>query len=119
MLVTASFYDRDRWRGQPYRISVGYPRGQRKAWQDLPFLAPNRELVQAYRRGHIDAQEYERLYLQLLQTRWSPVKAWLESLSSAEDVTLLCFEPSGHFRHRQVVARLVREHRPDIPVHEF
>lgn len=114
--MTASFYEPQHWRGELFRISRGYPRGQRKAWQDLPFLAPSPTLYRAYKRGELGAQEYARSYRRELAERREEVSRWLESLPGDGDLTLLCFERQGEFCHRQLVAELVREGRPDIPV---
>jgi len=116
MLVTASFYEPGYWRGELYRISLGYPRGQKKVWRDLPFLAPSRDIVQAYKSHQIDAQEYAQRYRALLKERWGEVQGWLDSLSPERDITLLCYERAGEFCHRQVVVELVKEKRLDIPI---
>lgn len=118
MLVTASYYEPEKWRGQSYRISLGYPRGRKKAWKDLPLLAPERETVAAYRQGRIDAQRYVQEYDDLLRSRWREVAAWLGSLKPDDDVTLLCFEREGEFCHRHLIAELVRRLRPELPVEE-
>ncbi len=116
MLTTASFYEAQHHRGELFRISMGYPRGRQRKWTDLPFLYPTREIVQAYRGGGITADEYHQGYLEILYHRWAQVKEWMDSLSQGQDLTLLCFEKEGEFCHRQVVAELVRQNRPDFPV---
>lgn len=121
MLTLASWYQKNNWRGKPMRISntAGRQRGLKKSvydWGEVRCLIPNWELVKAYRDRQISKEEYTTAYMRGLQDRWIEVQDWLATLSDNQDITLLCHEPEGEFCHRHLVAELVKEHRPDIPV---
>ncbi len=119
MLTLASWYQRDNWRGRPMRISKYAGRGIKKSpynWGVVSCLVPDWSLVKAIRSGSISLDEYSSAYLRGLEERWDEVSAWLSSLTPSEDFTLLCHEREGEFCHRWLVADLVREHRPDIPI---
>ena len=62
MLYTASFYTPEDWVDRLYRVSRGHPRGRRPQWETLPFLYPQRELLQAYRSGQMDFAAFEIEY---------------------------------------------------------
>ena len=121
MLTLASWYQRENWRGRPMRISytAGRAPGLKKSvfnWGVVRCLIPDWSLVKAYRSGSISQEQYIPAYTEQLATRWSEVAAWLSSLKADENLTLLCHEREGEFCHRQLVAALVRNHRPDIEV---
>ena len=73
-------------------------------------------MVQAYRGGSINTEEYRRRYLGLIEERWTKVREWLDGLKAEKDVILLCFEKEGEFCHRRLVAELASRERPDILV---
>ena len=79
-------------------------------------LVPTWEMVRAYKAGRLSQADYVEQYRDLLAERWAHVTAWLDSLDADQDLTLCCWEPAGRFCHRQLVALLVRRHRPDIDV---
>ncbi len=83
---------------------------------NVACLVPTWEMVRGYKAGRLSQDEYTRQYRNLLAERWADVKVWLASLDAEQDVTLCCWEPAGQFCHRQLVALLVRRHRPDIDV---
>ncbi len=101
------------------RISRYAGRGLKKAnynWGEVRCLIPAWELVKAYRSGRISQAQYTSEYTRALEDRWDEVTSWLSSLTPDDDITLLCHEREGVFCHRRLVAELVREHRPDMPV---
>ena len=118
LLYTASFYARDHWVGQPYRVSRQHPRGRRVEWECLPFLYPERDDLRAYREGVLTFEEFSGVYRAGLERRYarygivsndgdsSPgeLRAWLDSVASLGDFTLLCFERCGEPCHRQALA---------------
>lgn len=124
MLHTASFYAPGHWVGQPYRVSRQHPRGRRVQWETLPFLYPERHHLDAYRKGSLTFDQFSREYRAGLELRYASsygivagrndpapaqLRAWLESIPSLGDFTLLCFEPCGEPCHRLVLARWLLE----------
>lgn len=112
MLYTASFYDPAHWVGTRYRISRAHPRGRRTEWEVLPALYPSRPLLTDYRQGNISFPELDARYRDELDERTafdSEFEAFLESLSGAGDLTLLCFEPAGEPCHRRSAAAWLLE----------
>ena len=117
MLYTASFYSPEDWIGQAYRVSRQHPRGRRTQWETLPFLYPAREILTAYRGGIIGfatlAAEY-RLGLEEGYQRLPEFQAWVTSVPSLGDFTLLCFERVGESCHRLELARWLLERVPTL-----
>lgn len=117
MLHTASFYDRQDWKGQCYRVSRAHPRGLRTQWEIAPFLYPERRLLQAYRRGDLDFAALSLKYRQGLDTAYGQseqFQEWALSLPDLEHVTLLCFERGGKPCHRRVAACWLLERAPGL-----
>ena len=82
MLHTASFYDPQDWKGQCYRVSRAHPRGRRTQWEVAPFLYPDRQLLQAYRRGDLDFAALSLEYKQGLDEAYSQSEQFQEWASS-------------------------------------
>ena len=115
MIYTASFYDPQQWRGQPYRVSRAHPRGRRAQWDTAPFLYPVRELLRAYRGGELDFEalslEYRRGLDEAYQQK-EEFREWVDALSALGDFTLLCFERGETPCHRRVAAQWLLEQLP-------
>ncbi len=117
VLYTASFYDPDHWQGQPYRVSRAHPRGRRTQWLTAPFLYPPKDLLQAYRSGMLDFQGLSLEYLSAVNAAYeqsAEFQDWVSGLSSAGDVTLLCFERGDKPCHRRVAAGWLLERTPEL-----
>ena len=117
MLHTASFYDPEDWQGACYRVSRAHPRGRRAQWEVAPFLYPNRQLLQAYRRGELDFDALSLEYRQGLDAAYGQseqFQEWALSLPSLENVTLLCFEREGKPCHRRAAAGWLLERIPGL-----
>ncbi len=117
MLYTASFYELPNWRGVRYRISRAHPRGKRTDWEVQPFLYPPRELLADYRAGAISFLELDQRYRQQLDRSAEAdpgFREWLGSLNVGDDLTLLCFEPSGTPCHRRSAAAWLLESIPGL-----
>jgi hypothetical protein len=69
-------------------------------------LAPTYNILYDYKRGG-DKDHYVAAYLRDVLRYLSPEKvvADLEKLSGGKDIALICYEKSGSFCHRHVVAR--------------
>lgn len=117
MLHTASFYDPQDWEGQCYRVSRAHPRGRRTQWEVAPFLYPDRQLLQAYRRGDLDFAALALEYGQGLDAAYAQseqFQEWVLSLAGLEQVTLLCFERGEKPCHRRVAAGWLLERAPGL-----
>jgi uncharacterized protein (DUF488 family) len=67
-----------------------------------PSLAPTRELLDAYSKGGMGWEEYERRYLALLESR--KVEERLERSLLEGPAVLLCSEPGPERCHRRLAA---------------
>lgn len=110
MIVLCSVSDRAAFRGTVYATTL-------KPIGKLPLiecLRPTQELVYGIKyRGWSD-ERYDDGYRHLLATRWRDVQAWLDSLSPTVDCTLTCYCRRGAYCHRQLIAKMLWKHRPDI-----
>lgn len=122
MLYTASFYDQEHWKGQPYRVSRAHPRGMRAQWDTAPLLYPPRELLREYRAGTLDFVALSLQYRQGLDSAYdqsSEFREWVQELSALGDMTLLCFERGETPCHRRVAASWLLERVPELRLGEL
>ena len=122
MLYTASFYDPQDWKGQPYRVSRAHPRGRKTQWETLSSLYPPLELLRAYRDGQVDFDGLTVAYCRNLDEKLLVdyrLRKWLEQLPSLGDVTLLCFERGDIPCHRRVAAQWLRDRVPGLEMGEL
>jgi uncharacterized protein (DUF488 family) len=76
-----------------------------------PEFAPTAEILSAYRKKEIEWEEYERRYVDLLESR---------NVSRGPEVKsfhlhcFLCAEHSPAYCHRRLLAEYLAEGRPDI-----
>lgn len=113
MLYTASYFEPKHHYGKLISISRSVPKGF-KVDGKLEFLAPNAQLLSLWKDKSIDETTYCQRYRLQLKESWQQVSSWLTSLDGSATMTLLCYEPSGAFCHRNLVALLVKKHRPDV-----
>lgn len=113
MLYTASYFEPEHQHGVLISISRSVPKGF-KVDGALEFLAPNAQLLSDWFGKSIDETAYCERYRSQLKQSWQQVSSWLNNLNTKTTVTLLCWEPKGAFCHRNLVALLVRKHRPDV-----
>jgi hypothetical protein len=112
MIILASLNDKAAHRGTVYATTM-------RPIEGLPLiecLRPTFELVHGFKYWGKTAEWYTEGYRRLLQQRWPQVKAWLDSLTPDEDITLVCYCRQDGFCHRRLVARLITKWRPDIPL---
>lgn len=72
----------------------------------MPELAPTREILDAYRKGHRHWPTYEREFLALMEGRRIAETVDRESLANA---VLLCSEHSPDRCHRRLVAERLQQ----------
>ena len=73
----------------------------------LPVLAPTKELLGDYRKGHIDWNAYAERFLELMRKRRIEEAVPREAL---DEGCLLCSEDQPHHCHRRLVAEYL-QHR--------
>lgn len=78
-------------------------------------LAPSWELIRAYKSGQVDESGYVEWYMRLLKDRKLIPQQVADNL--AEESILLCYEKSGDFCHRHIVAEWL-EAGADVEVTE-
>lgn len=79
----------------------------------MPELAPTRELLDAYRKGHRDWPAYEREFLAIMEARRIAETVDREALANA---VLLCSEDTPDHCHRRLVAEHLRARWGDVEV---
>ena len=77
--------------------------------------APTKEILDAYKKKHIDWDGYVSQYLPLME-RHQAAKKFLERFSEYERVCLLCSEPTPERCHRRLLAELIQKAGPGISV---
>lgn len=66
-------------------------------------FAPTKEILDNYRKGVINWQQYEEKFIPLLRGRGS-VKVFLNNIQQYDNICLLCTEPTSEHCHRRLVA---------------
>lgn len=98
-------------------MSRAHPRGRKAQWELAPSLYPDRVLLNSYRAGEVDfaalTLEYRR-GLDAIYEQDGRFKGWVESLGSAGDLTLLCFERGEKLCHRRVAAQWLLDRVPGL-----
>ena len=82
----------------------------------MPELAPTREMLDAYRKGHRHWPTYEREFLALMEERRIADTVDRESLS---DAVLLCSENTPDRCHRRLVAEHLQQSWEEVNVFPF
>ena len=88
---------------EPMAISLFTPsfyQGKR-LWE----LAPSKEILNSYKEGLIDEDQYRELYLDLLMTKSSAIERCVKYFKEHE-VVLVCYEGKGKFCHRHILGEL-------------
>lgn len=108
MIYTSYFAKLKQGKGVKISISRFYPKWLKAAdidYQELN-LAPSVNLLRAYKAGTLTKKEYEDIYV--AETKIEFIEN-LIAFSKDKDVTLYCYEKSGEFCHRRILARLIEE----------
>ncbi len=79
----------------------------------LPELAPTRELLDAYRKGHKDWETYESEFLGLMEQRRIEKMGLKRTIANA---CLLCSEEKPDQCHRRLVAEYLQRSWGDIEI---
>jgi uncharacterized protein YeaO (DUF488 family) len=88
--------------------AVAISRSQPRGWTGRAYepLAPSWRLVQEAKSGAIDDDEYTRRYREEVLSKLDPATVYADL---GEDAVLLCWENSGAFCHRRLVAEWFEE----------
>lgn len=99
------------WEGMiPVVISTSVP-----FWNDAFILYhklyPTNDMLWEYKHGKITEQEYIKKYRNNILAKLDPHEIYKElmELSEGKPVCLMCWEKSGKFCHRHIVAEWLRE----------
>ena len=104
MIYTSYFASRKYDPEQSVSIARWAPRGYQGA--SIPDLYPPADLLRDYKSGAVDQKEYEQIYRERVLSRLNP-----DTVAKRLDgLVLLCYEKSGSFCHRHIVAAWLREH---------
>ena len=82
-------------------------------YRHLPVLAPNKSILDAYKKNGGDWPTYERQFLALLDERQIASKLPKEWLTGG---CLLCSEPTPAQCHRRLVAEYLRRHWENVEI---
>ncbi len=76
-------------------------------------LAPTKDILDNYKKKRIDWAAYERLFLELMESRRPD-----ERLSPADldHACLLCSEPTAEHCHRRLVVEFLQAHWPNLVI---
>lgn len=78
-----------------------------KFWQGktYPSLFPSQKLLSDYKNGLIDEKEYERRYVSETLSKLNPKEVY----EALDGKVLLCYEKTGDFCHRHIVAKWLND----------
>lgn len=71
-------------------------------------LAPSKEILNDYKSGKIDENEYKMRYLDLLSDRAESLSDWCDYFEKNE-VVLVCYEGKDKFCHRHILGELLKD----------
>jgi len=101
--------------GQVFSLANSYPRNVGEVSGTVRCLVPSWSDVQAFKEHRISETEFTDRYRAQLKAQWQGIKKWMNSLTPDDEIYLCCWEKTG-FCHRFLVAKMLRKHRPDLPV---
>ena len=71
-------------------------------------LAPSKEILNGYKSGEINKEEYKIKYLDLLSDRAESLSDWCDYFEKNE-VVLVCYEGKDKFCHRHILGELLKD----------
>ena len=84
------------------------------AYEHELLLAPERDMLEAYRRGLLAWDDYQGRYLDLLRDR--EAEAVIDRTAFEVRSVLLCAEPLPDRCHRRLAAEYLRSHWGDVEI---
>ena len=103
-MIYTSYFGCKKWKDMPsVSIARWAPKGI--SIQGYPMLYPPSDLLWSYKQGQIDQEQYTEWYKKEVLDKLDPKQVY-EDLNGK---VLLCYEKSGAFCHRNIVASWLRE----------
>lgn len=88
--------------------------------QNWKGLAPSAKLLQQYKDKQINEANFKTTYLNELENKYGERKQdmvnYLKDISQEQDVILCCYEKTGNFCHRYILADWLR---PELNIIEL
>jgi hypothetical protein len=113
MIYSASYFMPSHHHGRLYSISRSAPASFRRV-DAIPFFVPDTPEIKRLDKKTADfIEQYTVLYRQLWRDRLPLIRDWMEGLDPDIDATILCWEKSPNFCHRNLVMKAVAYYRPD------
>ena len=81
-------------------------------------FAPTKEILEAYQKKELDWQEYERLYIRLMNERGAYI-TFANRFMLYENVVLLCSEPTADRCHRGILSEMLCKVDPSMALHHI
>ncbi len=104
-MITTSYFASKKYNpANAMSIAIWAPRGYNGA--KYPALYPPKFLLTAYKEGTVTIPQYIAIYNKEVLNKLDPAKVAAE----LEGKTLLCYEKSGTFCHRHLVAEWLQKH---------
>lgn len=103
--IFTSYYAKSGTHPQAIRISASAPSFFKG--KCFPELYPTWDLIQKSKLKEITNEQYENLYKQLLRKRNITPEYIYDKLYDGD--ILLCYEKSGDFCHRRIVAKMMED----------
>ena len=111
MIYTSYYGNRRKYDGF-YRISISRSAPEQSYDLRLLDLAPSSQLLQNYKNGITNEEEYTRRYLSSLETlkKRGYLDKFVNYLTNhTQDVVLLCYEKPDKFCHRHILANYLNQ----------
>lgn len=105
MPITTSYYAKNGANPNAFSISAKAP--DFYTGKSYKLLAPTWEIITAVKNGKISELQYIEQYMNLLFDRGVTPEQILNDLP--ENAILLCYEKSGDFCHRRIVAKWIEQ----------
>ena len=95
-------------------ISNSIPKGLRTDGMQLDIIPDWKKIVEPYKQGLIDAEEYQKRYFNQLDKSKGIILSSLKMFRNIatkynKEIVFLCFEKSGDFCHRHILAKWIEE----------
>ncbi len=78
-------------------------------------FAPTKAILDGYKKKLFSWEEYVRQYLPLMESRHA-VEKFLSTFSEAENICLLCSEPTPEQCHRRLLAEMIAAAAPNVTI---
>ena len=85
------------------------------AYKHCNEFAPTSEILSAYRKKEIEWEEYEKLYIALMNER-GDYFSFCKNYSQYQKIAMLCSEPTANMCHRRLLSDLIQETSSDIQI---